>query len=96
MKRVWVTKDGQHLKIRDMETSHIKNCIRFLERYHDAKAYEVAALPCFFIGEQAQFHAEQAWDDYVENGFEDEAQEFIDSFKDELSRREEPSDAEEG
>lgn len=29
---VWTTKDGQKLQLRDMETSHINNCIRMLER----------------------------------------------------------------
>ena len=27
----WTTKEGKVLKIKDMETSHIKNCIKHLE-----------------------------------------------------------------
>lgn len=30
---LWITKDGRYLHVSEMETSHIKNCIRMLERY---------------------------------------------------------------
>lgn len=29
--KTWTTKDGETVKIKDMETSHIQNCIYFLE-----------------------------------------------------------------
>ena len=29
---IWVTKEGKALKICEMQTSHIKNCINFLKR----------------------------------------------------------------
>jgi hypothetical protein len=29
---VWVTKDGKHLLVSRMETSHIRNCIAKIER----------------------------------------------------------------
>lgn len=32
MKHYWKTKDGAELDISTMETSHIKNCIRMLEK----------------------------------------------------------------
>lgn len=32
MKRIWVMKDGTKIKIKNMETSHIKNCVKMLER----------------------------------------------------------------
>lgn len=31
----WQTKDGQELEIAEMETSHIQNCIRLIERKWD-------------------------------------------------------------
>ena len=34
-KGIWVTKDGKELKISEMETSHIKNCIRFIQKKDD-------------------------------------------------------------
>ena len=32
---IWVTKDNRELKISDMQTSHIKNCINFIKRNDD-------------------------------------------------------------
>lgn len=32
------TRDGEQLKIREMETSHIKNCINYFEDDHDVSA----------------------------------------------------------
>ena len=38
---VWTTKDGKRLKLRDMETSHIENCIKMLERSLSDWDYEL-------------------------------------------------------
>lgn len=29
---IWQQKDGKQIQVKDMETSHIRNCIRMLER----------------------------------------------------------------
>ena len=29
---IWQQKDGKEIQVKDMETSHIRNCIRMLER----------------------------------------------------------------
>ena len=29
---LWITRDGRYMQIREMETSHIHNCIRMLKR----------------------------------------------------------------
>lgn len=36
----WKTRDGTRLKIKDMETSHIKNCIAFIRRFDKRDLYE--------------------------------------------------------
>lgn len=37
---IWHTKDGKEIKIKDMETSHIKNCIAFIRRNDKIDMYE--------------------------------------------------------
>lgn len=43
---IWTTKDGKELFVKDMDTNHIKNCIKMIYRKH-------GAVNCFtaFIGE---------------------------------------------
>lgn len=36
----WYTRGGKKLKIKDMETSHIKNCIAFIRRNDKRDLYE--------------------------------------------------------
>ena len=35
----WKTRDGRILNINDMETSHIKNCMKMLERKNKSNCY---------------------------------------------------------
>lgn len=85
MKRKWTTREGIKLKIRDMKTSHIKNCIKMLHRYHAKELFNLYSMPVF--GEMAELDLENGIQDIEENGWEDEAQEYIDSFEAELQRR---------
>ena len=40
----WLTKEGKILKIKDMETSHIINCIKMINRNRWCYAYEYTKL----------------------------------------------------
>lgn len=42
--KIWVTKDGKELKIKDMETSHIINTIKMINRNKWCYAYEYTKL----------------------------------------------------
>lgn len=42
--REWVTRTGKRLKIADMETSHIINCLRIINRAQWCYAYEYTKL----------------------------------------------------
>jgi hypothetical protein len=71
--KMWKTKDGKSIRIRDMEDSHLVNAIRFLARAHeryvrDACAIDVAAI---FNGEMARMCAEQEQQAALESTPED-------------------------
>lgn len=88
MKRIWKMKDGTKIKIKDMADSHIKNCIRMLQRHKSRKLTEMMCMP-EPQGEMAQLCVDNAIDSIL---FGDEdidpiAQGFIDSFECELEKR---------
>jgi hypothetical protein len=43
--QTWTTKDGDVLKIKDMETSHIQNCINLLKRNMPEHKYDEIIEP---------------------------------------------------
>lgn len=49
----WTTRDGKRLNVMDMETSHIKNCIRMLERTIDSYPGEQVYMGDSYNAEQA-------------------------------------------
>lgn len=84
----WKTKDGKKMKPEDMETSHIKNCVRMLERQLANRPDEYAyGEP---DGDMAQdaFHAEIRHNDQLE----EDLREAVKIFEHELKRREQVSD----
>lgn len=82
----WTTKDGQRIRIKDMEDSHLLNTIRFLERtWEKRKASMLSDFPCF-NGEMAQYYAEQEWDRLADTDIE-EACPIYNDMVDEAERR---------
>jgi hypothetical protein len=79
----WKTRDGKVIAVRDMETSHIQNCIRMLRR-------NIASRPDPYAygepeGDAAQdaFNAGIRHDDYME----EQMRKQIEVFEKELKRR---------
>ena len=85
MKRVWTTKNGEKIKIRDMETSHIKNCLNILNKYHSRVIVKRDSMSRMFSKYQDEIDEET--DNMLLEGFDDDAQEYINSFEKELERR---------
>ena len=80
----WTTKDGTKIRIRDMSTTHIENCLNMLRRMH------VAALnvdPSMMNGEQAMLSVEQGIDALIEDGPEGQFEEIWFDLEDELNYR---------
>jgi len=87
MKRIWKTKAGEKLRIREMTTQHINNCIAVLERYNNRRLLQAESFGMCLHGEQAIFsHEEMMWKLY-DYGFEDDVDDYIFSFEQELERR---------
>lgn len=89
MKRVWVTKTGERLRIRRMETSHIVNCVRMLERYQEARILNLSSCGSMLHGEIAQADFDFHFEQLLEEGFpeDDPVEQYLDSFQSELLRR---------
>jgi hypothetical protein len=87
MKRVWTTKNGTKLKIKDMTTHHITNCIALLERYHSTQLHNAHSFLNTLHGEMAIETMENNIASLEEDGWQDKAEEYIDSFQKELERR---------
>ena len=80
--KYWETKDGTEIRIKDMETSHIENCIRMLQRkFKDGKA--------IVIEQGGSMGADNMdidfWEEEVDRT--KEYKDWIKTFKKELKRR---------
>jgi len=87
MKRIWKTKGGKRYKIREMGTQHIKNCIALLERYDKHRIFQAESWGTCLKGEQAIYAHEAMMRGLYDYGFEDEVDDYIFSFQQELERR---------
>lgn len=81
----WTTKQGVKMAIRDMETSHIQNCLRHLEKRTRQVKAEIS-YPTF-QGEMAQMHAEHEWEAAMDADVRDVFPIYI-KLEEELERRE--------
>ena len=75
--KYWKTKTGEKLLIKDMETSHIENCIKMLERKLSSGDVYVA------VG--GGWEADEYWGDEID--ISEDIKDCIKTFKKELKRR---------
>ncbi len=84
--RKWKMRDGKKVLIRQMETSHILNCIKMLDRIERNRISSAWMFAGFLHGEMATDAAESEISNMEENGFPDlEVYRF--AFNQELERR---------
>jgi hypothetical protein len=83
--RKWKTKDGRKLWIKDMTTSHIRNCMRLLDRSKDNAIFNVLSLP-YPNGEMAQDCFDRELDE-LENAETADLYPVYTSFVKELEKR---------
>jgi len=86
MKTVLITKDKKHIKIKDMTTSHIKNCINILDKCEVNRIDNMYGFLGSLSGEMAQMSMENEIANAEENGFND-IDEYRTSFEEELKKR---------
>lgn len=79
----WTTKYGEEIEIKDMETDHIKNCIRLLENGH-------MMTECIDIGYTCDGDGDGIIYCNVPN--EKLTNDYLKAFKKELERREKNND----
>ena len=75
--KYWKTKDGKKLKITEMETSHIENCIKMLERNKSniLTELDMATEHGYYLTASIIAEVDEKWEDAIK------------SFKNELASR---------
>ena len=51
--KMWKTKDGQKIRVRDLGDRHLLNIVRLLERTHQREVDATLLAPCPFHGDMA-------------------------------------------
>ena len=84
MKRTWTKRDGTKIKIKDMSTNHIKNCIKMLENNGFIRESLLDAYSCEGpSGEMAEYFFEQE----QMNIFMSPVSAYLEAFDIELEKR---------
>lgn len=58
-RKMWTTKTGEKIRIKDLTDSHLLNILKLLERAKFGQDNMIAGLACMMNGEMAQYYAEQ-------------------------------------
>ena len=74
MRHIWKMSNGEKIKIKNMTTKHIKNCIALLHKYHSAELKAKLNFSDSLLSENAQFIADQEIDRILE--FEKESRQL--------------------
>lgn len=64
--KIWKTKDGRKIRIKDLDDGHLVNCIKMIER--NVAWLQSIIPPPMFNGEMAQLYADREYDRMVESG----------------------------
>jgi hypothetical protein len=83
--KYWITQTGEKLKVREMETSHIENCIKMLKRLLDTRPPEQV-----YMGESDYAEEAVEQENRINEDRAEAIESTIDSFKRELKMRKEP------
>ncbi len=84
--RKWTMKNGEKIRIKDMETSHIKNCLRLLKRQTETRIGMMYDISIGIHGEEASFCIDRDIAIAEDEGFP-ELEEWAVEFQAELVRR---------
>jgi len=82
LKKIWKTKDGKNLKIKDMDTKHIKNCLKMLKErnFISIKSFNLFLNSYDNQSDMVQLCLEREYINKIPN-------QFIDFFEEELKKR---------
>lgn len=78
--KLWTQKNGTKIRICDISDKHLLNTISFLERKAEEQLHDIP-FPSF-NGEAAQYYAEQEFDNLMDMGVEDLAEELYPIYND--------------
>lgn len=85
-RKIWITKDGTKIRIKDMTDSHLLNTIKMLDRKHSRVILDAYCFANMLNGEMAQYQMEGEID-RLEEGDASQWCLLYDDLMEEASRR---------